>query len=153
MSGCPEYTSERGAYLDAELDPAERTAFETHLRSCSDCRAALDAESWLAAQLDGLPAVEPSLQFEARFWARVATEREMAAPGWRRWLSPLRLATAGGSLAVVAAVLLFSEPRRPSSDEWAMIASEDTFELMLDEDHELLFELEVLEAWDGSREG
>jgi anti-sigma factor RsiW len=150
---CPDYASERGAYLDAELGPAAREAFESHLPGCSECRAALEAESWLAAQFGALPAVEPSPQFEARFWARVARDQEAAPSAWWQRLSSLRLATAGGSLAVVVAILLFSEPRRPDSDEWAMIASEDTFELMLDEDHELLFDLEVLEAWDGSREG
>ena len=150
---CAEYISELGAYLDDELGPAQLAAFEAHLPGCSACRDAIDAGRWLADQFAALPAVEPSPRFEARFWARVARESDATPRSFWQRLSPLRLATAAGSLAVIAAVLLFSEPRRPSSDEWALIASAETFELMLEDDYELLFELEVLEAWDGSREG
>ncbi len=97
--------------------------------------------------------MEPSPQFEARFWARLAQLEDR--PSWReRWLRVPRMAwVAGGAALAVGAALLLSL-RHPALSEldWAIVADAEGFDLVLEADPELLATLDVLEAWGGSEE-
>jgi hypothetical protein len=66
MNHVLEHAEAAGWVLDA-LDPTDGQAFESHLRSCHDCRAAV-AEFELVAKALGraAPAAEPSDDLEAR---------------------------------------------------------------------------------------
>ena len=65
-----------------------------------------------------------------------------------RWV-PLALgASAVGALAIM---LSTSSPSPPLGD-LGILANADDFELLLDDDHELVMALDVLEAWDGAEE-
>ena len=148
MIGCNRFGAELEAYLDAELSARLRTALEAHLPECADCRRELDAQRWLAGQVRTLAPQEPSPQFEARFWARIAREDE--APGlWgrlERWLPSLRPDWALGAVALAVLALLLSrgESALPPQD-WAIVADAEQFELLESGDLELLAALDLLE--------
>lgn len=152
MIGCDDYGAQVEAYLDAELAAEQVRAFETHLPDCEGCRASLDAQRLLGDRLRALPVLEPSPQFEARFWARLAREEEPAAGAGGR-LGRLLRPLSGWSLAAVALVglaLLLSQgdPALPAED-WAIVADAEQLELLEVADLELLADLDVLETWDG----
>jgi anti-sigma factor RsiW len=137
------------AYLDLQLGAAERADLEAHLAGCDACRLALEAERRLSGALASLEAVEPPGDFEARFWARVARERD-APVGWRRRLFTRRIALALGAAAAVAAVLTLRGPAEPDIDLQIVSNSED-YELLEDPDLDLIEVVDVLEEWDGDQ--
>jgi anti-sigma factor RsiW len=146
----PNPRSDLDAYLDGELAPEERAAFEHELERSSDLRRALQLRRELEDSLQALPRAEPSPQFEARFWARLA--RAEKPQGGRAAFLPLRgwgPILAGPALAAAVLFLLLGNPSLPQSD-WELLADGEGFELVLSEDPELLAALELLEAWDGT---
>ncbi len=153
MKGCEAYNHELDAYIDGELDPRTREPFQAHLPGCSPCTVALERRESLDHALRSLPVVEPSPQFEARFWARLARLEDR--PSWReRWLRVPRTAwvAGGAALAVGAALLLSLRHPALSEQDWAIVADAEGFDLVLEADPELLATLDVLEAWGGSEE-
>ena len=161
MSGCRRWGAEIGAYVDGELPAAARISFDEHLPDCAECRETLAAHSAIDLELRALPRVEPSPRFEAQFWARLArAEEEKPARAWlRSW--PVRVAEVAFVAAGVGALAWLvtgGDPALPGDTallerrDWEIVAEGERFELLLDEDHELLWSLEVLEAWDGSEE-
>ena len=167
MSGCRRWGAEVAAYLDGELQREAFALFEAHLPDCAACMKVLEAQRGLEAQLRALPRIEPSPQFEARFWARLARSEELDSGrlgfkkgrgfwtgtwtgSWRVRLSELLLAGAG--VGALVWLVTLGDPSLPEHD-WEIVAESDRFELLLDEDHELFWSLEELEAWDGSSEG
>jgi len=153
MSGCNRFGPELDAYLDGELDAETREGFEAHLPACASCNLALEKRASLDHALASLPRVEPSPQFEARFWARMARAEEPA--GWRaRWFALPRLGWVAAGVALVAGLALLLSLRDPalSAQDWAIVADAEGFELLLEADPELLAALDVLEAWSGSEE-
>ena len=147
------------AYLDGELDAATREALSAHLAGCESCRAQVSRQRQLDGALAALPRLEPSPGFEARFWARLARERDEPTglgARVRAWLSPLRvgLGLAGVAAASVALVLAFRQggpaPLEPDRD-WEIVVDSESYELF-SEDVELIEILEILENWDASDE-
>lgn len=108
MTTCEQEREQIGAFLDGELGAGEAAAFEAHLSTCAGCRQALEDQRQLAQAFAELPPVAAPPDFEARFWARIAREREAPAgfgARLRGFFSPVRaLALAG---ATAAALLLF----------------------------------------------
>ena len=155
MIGCDDYGVQVEAYLDAELTAEQVRAFETHLPDCAGCRTSLDAQRLLVERLQALPALEPSPQFEVRFWTRLAREEERtASAGSRlgRLLRPLGgWSLAAAALAGLALLLSQGDPALPAED-WAIVADAEQLELLEAGDLELLADLDVLEIWDGVEE-
>jgi len=157
---CAERRAALLGYLDEELGSAERAELETHLAGCEACRAALAAERRLSGALAALPPVAPPRDFEARFWARIAREkdgarsaRERDAPvGWRERLFSRRaaLGLGGAAAAAVALVLALRGPAEPDVDLQIFANGED-FELLEDPDLDLIEVVDKLEAWDGDQ--
>jgi anti-sigma factor RsiW len=138
------------AYLDGQLGREERAALERELERSAELRQRLQARRELDRSLRALPQAEPSPQFEARFWARLARAEE--PKGWRGALPRLRSwgpILAGPALAAAVLFFVLGNPSLPQSD-WELLADEEGFELVLAEDVELLAALDVLEAWDGT---
>jgi anti-sigma factor RsiW len=137
------------AYLDGELAPAERAELESHLGGCEACRAALAAERRLSGALASLAPVQPPGDFEARFRARLAREREAPA-GWLTRLFTRRFALGLGAAGAVAVAVLFAlrVPVEPDVDA-QLAASEEDYQLL--EDLDVVEVVDVLEKWD--REG
>jgi anti-sigma factor RsiW len=159
VTGCPRFGEELSAYRDGELEPGARSAFEAHLGDCPACQTALGSLSWLDEQLAGLPAIQASPQFEARFWARLARAQEPT--GWRgalarlarSWRSEWSLPSAAAAALALAALIALQLGRpEPVDADWDLAADAEGFELVLTEDVDLLVTLDVLEEWDGSEE-
>ena len=153
MTACLGYREDMIAFLDEGLATGDRRALESHLAGCPECSEELARQRRLSGALASLPQVEASPQFEARFWARLAREREDRGQGrarLREWLTSTRLAVAlGGAAAVaVSALLLGRAPADPDPD-WLMVADADSYEILQEGELELLDVLEILEAWDG----
>ena len=153
MSGCERFGPELDSYFDGELEPRAHESFALHLGSCAECSRALETRSQLDRGIASLPPVEPSPQFEAHFWARVA-RAEDASGRPAAWLRLPRLAwvAGGATLAAVLAVLLTLRAPSLSEQDWVLVADAEGFELVLEADPELLATLDVLETWDGSEE-
>ena len=62
-----------------------------------------------------------------------------------------RIAT-GAAVGAIVLLLSLGNPALPDED-WEIVADAEQFEMLVEEDLELLLTLEVLETWDGSEEG
>jgi anti-sigma factor RsiW len=149
VTGCAEYGPEVSAYLDDGLDAEERRRVEVHLAGCASCTALLSASRELDRTVRELPRIEPSPGFETKLRARLGRP---AAPGWRRRGGLARFAVVGAAAAAVLALLLTPATPSMSDEDWELIADEASFDLMLSDDHELVYALDVLEAWDEKEE-
>ena len=81
MSTSPHPRAELSAYHDDALAPAERSAVDSHLATCGDCRARLAELRTVASLIGALPELRPS---------RRLVPRVTGAPAW---LAPLRTLT------------------------------------------------------------
>lgn len=99
-------------YRSDELPGPQRTAFEGHLASCADCRAALERLDW-ALKLARAAQLTPSHALVRR--AVGAALEPAPGPGW---LDSLRAAGMGLGLAFAAGLFLF-KVSRPAPDALA----------------------------------
>jgi hypothetical protein len=83
------------AYIDGELDGAERSLIDAHLPSCAECRTTLDALRATLSDLATLPQPAPT---EQDSWAIRSAIRRSRAPA-KRWQ---RAAWAAGTFAAGA---------------------------------------------------
>jgi hypothetical protein len=97
MSAHPEL-DQLSAYLDGELDAAERTTVDAHIPACAECRTTLDALRATITDLATLPEAAPS---EQDSWALRSAISRAKTPA-RRWQ---RAAWAAGTVA--AGVIAF----------------------------------------------
>ncbi len=179
MNQCEPFHAELGAYHDGVLTEAESFELERHLEACGPCRSDLAKLGTLDAAIRTLPRIEPSADFAARFYARLAAEADLApgaaahstvpaaeprpavavgrAPVRRsRWM---RLGWAGAGIAAAAAaaaaLLAVQEPPQEAvmtGEDWQIVSDEDAFEVVLQEDPDLLLALDAL-ADEGSSDG
>jgi anti-sigma factor RsiW len=136
------------AYLDGELGLDERTAFEEEIERSPALREALAQRRDLDNAVRALPSAEVSPQFEARFRARLARAED--AGGRLSFLElarPWAAVLSGPALAAAALIFFLGNPSLPDSD-WALITDAEAFELIMDEDPNLLATLDLLETWD-----
>jgi anti-sigma factor RsiW len=137
MKKCDEVSKQLIAYLDRRANSADRNEVEAHLAECSSCHARAEEFRKMWGVLDALPAVEPSLGFDARLHARIAEEPRSR---WFGWMVPQpRLAFA---MALLLAVSVWMG-RLPSvnSGEGATAGTEQ-------QDFEAIKDLGVLENYD-----
>ena len=94
-------------YLAKRLDAAQMAEMDRHFAECAECRGFLSV--W--EQLDDFTAPEVTPGFDARLYARIATE-ESRRTWWRRilWGPAVPLAAAA---ALVAIALFVQTPRHP----------------------------------------
>jgi len=83
------------------LDTAEAAALEMHLRQCTECHAAAEAQRAVWNALDEWPAAPVSDDFDRRLLARI--EAEAAAPWWRSIAEMLRQVSWKSAIPVAAA--------------------------------------------------
>ncbi len=135
------------AYLDDELAAEERSAFEREIERSASLRQALGEREGLDHAIRALPLVEVSPQFESHFRARLARakDRQGLLVRARTWAGIF----AAPAVAAAALALLVGNPSLPEAD-WALITDADAFELILEEDPDLLATLDVLESWNPS---
>ena len=92
------------AYVDGELLGSERARFDDHVATCLTCRREAERLTKLRALVSGLPRIEPSAEFEAHMWRRMAREmpggqRRSRRDAWR-WAAPVLAAAAVVALAL-----------------------------------------------------
>jgi anti-sigma factor RsiW len=157
MSECKRDQEAIAAYVDGELDTSARAELESHLETCAACRERVAAQRRLGELFAALPEVTPSGDFEARFWARVARERDRAPAGFAARLGALlslRAAfaiAAATAAALVFAVALSRMPGTPAAKldpDVRIVSDAEDFELLQDPDMDTIADVDVLEAWD-----
>jgi anti-sigma-K factor RskA len=158
---CKRDREELGPYADGELAGEARAELESHLETCASCRAEVAAHERLAHAFAALPEVTPAGDFEARFWARVAREREAGETSWTSWFTWRRVL--GIAAATAVALLLFLPlPEHPTvggplrlpaasakiDPDVKIVSNPKDFELLQDPDIDAISEVDVLEDWD-----
>jgi anti-sigma factor RsiW len=153
---CDERRADLILYLDGELGPAERTELEAHLATCPVCPGILEAERRLSGALGALPGLEPSGDFEARFWARVAREQEAPGRGFAGLFSRRLVLALGGvsaaALALVIALRVGPRPRSEPEPDLQIVANSEDYELLEDPDLDVIAVVDLLESWDGDQD-
>ena len=115
---CAETERRLHAYFDGELDALGAAAFESHLETCAECRAALEH---LKAMRSALRAELPHERAPAALTARItaALDQETSTPERRRWPAHRGstqsfwrglLAGAGGGLLAAALTFFLIAP-------------------------------------------
>jgi predicted anti-sigma-YlaC factor YlaD len=137
LKKCEDISKQLIAYLDRRANSADRHEVEEHLAACSACHARAAEFQKLWGALDALPAVEPSLGFDARLRSRIAEEPRRRWFGWLT-LQP-RLAFAMAMLLALS-VWMGDMPRASNGGESVNTATEQDFEAIKD--------LGVLENYD-----
>jgi predicted anti-sigma-YlaC factor YlaD len=79
---CERISNALIAYLDGRASAKERGEVETHLKLCAGCRERAEEFRRLWSAMDEVPAIEPSLGFDARLRQRLAAEPKRTAWSW-----------------------------------------------------------------------
>ncbi len=106
MIECKRDRESIAAYVDGELEASARAELESHLESCAACRELVAAQRRLGEMFAALPEVTPPGDFEARFWARMARERDAAPAGFAARLREVFSPRRGLALGAAAAAAL-----------------------------------------------
>ena len=111
MTGHDEHRLALGSYLVGALDPAERTAVETHLAGCPACREELASHAGLPGLMSRLTLDEaqgdvlvPPATLLPGVLSAVERERHRGAKRLRRWQAGASVAAVATAASVVAAV-------------------------------------------------
>ncbi len=101
---CDQIGPELVAFLDGELDDAERRPIASHVSTCLGCRREMERLGTVRGWVADLPRIEPSAGLADEFWRRVEHERAAteshpgASPLWW-WVTPALAAAAALVLA------------------------------------------------------
>jgi len=138
---CEQVSDELIAYLDRRMDSAERREVEEHLAGCAACRARAEEFRSISSVMDEMPAIEPSLGFDARIRERVAAEPQRR---WFTWMVPQpRLALAA---VLLIALTVWVEKLPPSNP--ATLAPTTNVAATSEQDFNAIKDLGVLENYD-----
>ena len=145
---CEEISQEQWlAYFDGHASFAERRRVEEHAAGCAACRARAEEFGRLWGLLDEVPAIEPSLGFDASVRQRVAAEPRRR---WFGWLAPWpRLALSAAVVAALAIVVLVKLPsRHPRPAGPVAVMHQEDFNAIKDlnalEDYDVVTNLDAL---------
>jgi anti-sigma factor RsiW len=89
------------AYLDNQIDAADRAKIEGHLAGCASCRKALEELKRTVGHLKSLPEVEPPPWLTARVMALVRDQEQPRQAFWRRIFLPLHVKLPLEAIALV----------------------------------------------------
>ncbi len=107
MIHCPQ-TDLIQDYLDDELVPAERLAFESHLGSCRACAADLAMYQSVFGRLESIETFDPGTAFTDRVLAQVMPPANVT---WSKGLGLAYVSALGASVALAAAAFVLPVPR------------------------------------------
>jgi len=137
---CEDVSNNLIAYLDMRMDSAERREVEEHLANCVACRARAEEFRGVSNLLGEMPAIEPSMGFDARIRQRVAAEPRRT---WFQWLIPQpRLALA----AVLLIALTVWVEKLPQTSTGTQVPN--TAAASSEQDFNAIEDLGVLENYD-----
>lgn len=123
--GCEDIREQLKAFLDGELESADRTAIQDHLGGCPGCARAARQIAQLSRILQTWKSEEPSQDLYERLQAGLDSRESR----WRRVLTPAFAVKVALRLAEVAAVVVvtlvvsrhFQNPRRTEQADMATI--------------------------------
>jgi anti-sigma factor RsiW len=145
---CEEVSKELIGYLDRRMNSAERQEVEDHLLGCEACRTRVEEFRGVWNLLEEVPALEPSLGFDARVRERVAAEPR--SRWFWGWVPQPRLAFAL-ALLLALSVWMAKIPQKPAHAPVASnAASEEQFQEI--KDLRVLDNYEVLTKFDALSE-
>jgi anti-sigma factor RsiW len=137
-SACREYEAALEDYVNGEFADSETAKLKEHLKACSGCTEAL-AEAQVAARLlrAGEPTADPGPGFARVTMARIRGEMETLEEKsiWRPFVALAWKLSATAALALVLLVTFDVRQRnnRLDQDELAIMAANETPELLSDE--------------------
>jgi anti-sigma factor RsiW len=141
MKNCDDISKGLIAYLDQRANPAERHDVEEHLTGCAACRTRAEEFRALWKVMEDVPAVEPSLGFNARVRQRVAGEPRT---NWFGWFEPqARLALSAAMLVALTVFMVKMPANHPPAPIPAQTAAASS-----DQDFDAVKDLGVLEDYD-----
>lgn len=108
MTHCPDSTRIQD-YLDDELVPAERVAFEAHLAGCVACESELALYRQVFADLESLPLLSPSADLADRVLAEVMPAH---SGRWSRFAMWAYGGAVAASVAAISAAIFLPGPRQ-----------------------------------------
>jgi len=138
---CEKISNGLIAYLDGRANREERRDVEGHLESCAVCRERVEDFRRLWRVMDEVPAIEPSLDFDARLRQRLAAEPQRKTWGW--FIPAPRLSFA---VALLALLTVWIAARPQSNYTGASAGSEEQFRMI--NDLGVLENYEVLKNFD-----
>jgi len=106
-----EWTDKLSDYLDGELEAADRTAVEAHLRTCPECNAVLNDLKRVVSRAQGLDVRPPARDL----WPGVSARIDRVAPPRRISFTLPQLTAAAVVLMAVSATLAVKLMQRPES--------------------------------------
>lgn len=108
MTHCPDSTRIQD-FLDDELVPAERVAFEAHLAGCTACDSELALYRRVFADIESLPLLSPSADLVDRVLAEVMPAHSSR---WSRFAMWGYGSAVAASVATIAAAVFLPGPRQ-----------------------------------------
>jgi len=143
---CEEISRELIAYLDHRASSIERRIVEEHLASCAACQTRAEEFRKLWSVMDEVPAVEPSLGFDARVRQRIAPEPRCS---WFAWIVPQPRLALSATLLVALAILVAKVPfRHPGVPGTPAAIQQEDFNAIKDlgvlEDYDVVTKLDAL---------
>jgi anti-sigma factor RsiW len=141
MKKCEDISKGLIAYLDQRANPAERRDVEEHLAGCAACRTRAEEFRALWMVMEEVPAVEPSLGFNARVRQRVTAEPRTS---WFGWFEPQARFALSAALLVALTVFIV---KLPANHPQAPIPA-PTVAASSDQDFDAIKDLGVLENYD-----
>ncbi len=104
---CTESDKRLSDYLEGLTSSEETAAFNAHVEHCADCAALVARVGGTVRMLRATPAVDVPPQL---FRNIIGATSGAPAPGWRRWIQPVRIAWqpqfAMGAITIAASFLI-----------------------------------------------
>lgn len=134
---CEKISNALLAYLDGRASSEERGVVEAHLKLCAACQERAEEFRRLWQVMAEVPAVEPSLAFDARLRQRIAAHPRSKLWGW---MLPAPRFAFSVALLVALSVWIGARQPKPVNPQNTAANSEEQFRMIKD--------LGVLENYD-----
>ena len=142
------------AFMDGELSHKDKQLVDRHLKDCAGCRKEYDALKSVDNLLCSINPIEPSSDFNRRFWKEVDTQAAKKTP-WSMfkdfsWGWHPSLVSAAAALLIVAGSFVAYRSMTPGRDSSGLGPTEQLIaqNMTFYSDYEIIENLELLEHWE-----
>ncbi len=119
---CRTVQSSLSAYIDREVPPVELQQIRTHLSMCDACRTEESDLRCLKALLTGIPAPDPSPEFEARLIRSIHRPQFTPRTNYVRVAGPVVVFAGIAAVSMFAAMQVFAHPAQVASQQPRVIS-------------------------------
>jgi len=145
---CP-FLKKLSLYIDRELPENQADHVRQHIVTCHECQQALEKWQFADHMIAGLEPIEPSAQFEQKFWEKINSLKDKRRKRWSFlnsgiWGLRPALAAAAAAVIVVAGITYYVESSSPQLTSEDLTISEN---LEFYSDLDMLSHLDMLEHW------